>query len=64
MEAKYNVEATEDDLMDLHYVVNTTRQRLNIPPDTITEPTYPSQPLLISIMNLTQRKAVLHITSC
>ena len=30
LEAKYSVEVTEDDLKDLHYVVNTTRQRLNI----------------------------------
>ena len=55
LEAKYNVELTDDDIRELHYVVRTTRQRLNIPPDTITEPSYPSQPLLMSIINLTKK---------
>ena len=55
LESKYNVKVTDDDLRELHYIVTTTKQKLNLSPDTITEPSYPYQPLLMSIINLTKK---------
>ena len=36
-------------------LLNKTILRLNIPPDTETEPSYPSQHLLMSIINLIKK---------
>ena len=54
LEEKFNVEILEEDLVELHYVITNTRQRLGVKPDTLTEPYYPIQPLLINIANLTK----------
>ena len=54
LEEKFNVEITEEDLRELHYIVRITNQTLGVKPGTITEPYYPTQPLLIQIANLTR----------
>ena len=54
LENKYDIEISEENLRELHYIVTTTRQRVGVKPNIGTEPYYPTQPLLINILNITK----------
>ena len=54
LESKYDIEISEENLRELHYIVTITRQRVGVKPNIGTEPYYPTQPLLINILNITK----------
>ena len=60
LERKYDIEISEENLRELHYIITTTRQRVGVKPNVGTEPYYPTQPLLINILNLTKTGCIVY----
>ena len=51
MERKYNINITEETLIELHYIFNCAHRNLGIQDGSLAPTFYPFQPLLISIAN-------------
>ena len=54
LENKLEVEISDDNLTELHYIINTSRQKLEIKDDVSTGPQLPAHPLLIAVANVTR----------
>ena len=55
LENKYQVTISEENLIELHYIIKTARQSLGITDNTSIPTFLPFQPLLINILNLTKK---------
>ena len=55
LETKYQIELNEEDILEMHYIINTTFRNLGINMRNSSSPFPPTQPLLINLANISKK---------